>query len=76
MRQGHVPSFIGAFAEAEIVGACGRLEDPNAPVWDRTYVTNVEAFGAGTIAYDPETGASCRTSRFRRPEGTVSRRSH
>jgi predicted DNA-binding protein with PD1-like motif len=56
VRQGYIPSFIGAFAEAEIVGACEKLEDPNAPVWAKTYVTNVEAFGAGTIAHDPETG--------------------
>ncbi|MCP3820871.1 DNA-binding protein [Streptomyces sp. A3M-1-3] len=56
IRQGYVPSFIGAFAEAEIVGACEKLKDPNAPVWAKTYVTNVEAFGAGTLAHDPETG--------------------
>ncbi|KNB53508.1 PPC domain-containing DNA-binding protein [Streptomyces caatingaensis] len=57
VRQGYIPSFIGAFAEAEIVGACERLENPDAPVWSKTYVTNVEAFGAGTLAHDPESGA-------------------
>ncbi|MGW0731808.1 PPC domain-containing DNA-binding protein [Streptomyces sp. NPDC002851] len=56
VRQGYIPSFIGAFAEAEIVGACGKLDDPDAPVWDKTYITNVEAFGAGTLAHDPDTG--------------------
>ncbi|MGW0537659.1 PPC domain-containing DNA-binding protein [Streptomyces sp. NPDC003032] len=56
IRQGYVPSFIGAFAEAEIVGACEKLDDPDAPVWAKTFVTNVEAFGAGTLAHDPETG--------------------
>ncbi|MVO90753.1 DUF296 domain-containing protein [Streptomyces sp. p1417] len=56
VRQGYIPSFIGAFAEVDIVGACEKLEDPDAPVWAKTYVTNVEAFGAGTIAHDPETG--------------------
>ncbi|WP_232839121.1 PCC domain-containing protein [Streptomyces triticisoli] len=25
VRQGYIPSFIGAFAEAEIVGACEKL---------------------------------------------------
>ncbi|MEV4436786.1 PPC domain-containing DNA-binding protein [Streptomyces sp. NPDC049585] len=57
VRQGYIPSFIGAFAEAEIVGACEKLENPDAPVWSMTYVTNVEAFGAGTLAHDPESGA-------------------
>src|SRR4051812_45786946 len=44
--------FIAAFAEVEIVGACARLEDPDAPVWSTVHLTNVEAVGAGTIAYD------------------------
>ncbi|MCD9141458.1 PPC domain-containing DNA-binding protein [Streptomyces albireticuli] len=57
VRQGYIPSFIGAFAEAEIVGACEKLENPDAPVWSKTYVTNVEVFGAGTLAHDPQTGA-------------------
>ncbi|MGW7459038.1 PPC domain-containing DNA-binding protein [Streptomyces sp. NPDC054797] len=56
VQQGYIPSFIGAFAEADIVGACEKLENPDAPVWSRTHVRNVEAFGAGTLAYDPETG--------------------
>lgn len=56
VRQAYIPSFIGAFAEAEIVGACEKLADPDAPVWVKTYVTNVEAFGAGTFAHAPPTG--------------------
>ncbi|MFI0998298.1 hypothetical protein ACIP10_06300 [Streptomyces galbus] len=28
----------------------------DAPVWAKTYVTNAEAFGAGTLAHDPATG--------------------
>ncbi|MFC4611249.1 PPC domain-containing DNA-binding protein [Streptomyces maoxianensis] len=56
IRQGYLPMFIGAFAEAELVGTCDKLEDPDAPVWAKTHVTNVEAFGAGTLAHDPETG--------------------
>ena len=46
--------FLAAFAEAAIVGACDKLEDPDARVWSRVHLTNVEAFGCGTIAYDPE----------------------
>ncbi|WP_438827977.1 DUF296 domain-containing protein [Streptomyces tropicalis] len=33
IRQGYIPSFIGAFAEAEIVDAYEKLADPDAPVW-------------------------------------------
>ncbi|MFI0908943.1 PPC domain-containing DNA-binding protein [Streptomyces abikoensis] len=58
VRQGYIPSFIGAFAEAEIVGACEKLENPDAPVWSKMYVTNVEVFGAGTLAHDLERGAT------------------
>ncbi|GAA1033328.1 hypothetical protein GCM10009557_34730 [Virgisporangium ochraceum] len=54
IRQGYVPMFLAAFAEVEIVGACARLENPNAPVWDKVHLTNVEALGGGTIAYDAE----------------------
>jgi predicted DNA-binding protein with PD1-like motif len=55
VRCGYVPMFLAAFAEAEIVGACEKLADPNAPVWSKVHLENVEAFGGGTIAYDPET---------------------
>jgi predicted DNA-binding protein with PD1-like motif len=54
VRQGYIPMFLAAFAEAAIVGACDKLEDPDAPVWSRVHLTNVEAFGCGTLAYDPE----------------------
>ncbi|MEU6815848.1 DUF296 domain-containing protein [Streptomyces sp. NPDC046860] len=54
--QGYVPLFIGAFVEDEIVGACEKLADLDAPVWAKTSVTNVEAFGAGTLAHDPANG--------------------
>jgi hypothetical protein len=47
-----------AFAEAEIVGACEKLAEPDTPVWAKTYVTNVEAFGAGPLAHDPATGGT------------------
>ncbi|WP_338673902.1 PPC domain-containing DNA-binding protein [Streptomyces sp. SCSIO 30461] len=69
IRQGYIPSFIGAFAEAEIVGACEKLADPAAPVWAKTYVTNVEALGAGTLARDPAT-VEC----LRLPQSPVGRR--
>lgn len=53
VRHGYIPMFLAAFAEAEIVGACDKLADPNAPVWSKVHLENVEAFGGGTIAYDP-----------------------
>ncbi|MEV5835539.1 DUF296 domain-containing protein [Nocardia sp. NPDC052112] len=55
LRQGFIPSFIAGFSEIDIVGTCDRLNDPQAPVWSRVHLTNVEAFGGGTLAYDPET---------------------
>ncbi|WP_425833621.1 PPC domain-containing DNA-binding protein [Streptomyces fractus] len=55
VRHGYVPMFIAAFAEAEIVGACEKLEDPEAPVWSKVHVERVEAMGCGTLAYDAET---------------------
>ncbi|MEU9505270.1 DUF296 domain-containing protein [Micromonospora sp. NPDC048170] len=52
IRHGYIPVFIAGFGTVEIVGTCQRLDDPQAPVWDRVHLTNVEAFGGGTIAYD------------------------
>ncbi len=52
VRQGYIPMFIAGFAEAAIVGTCGPLDDPLAPVWSSVLLTNVEALGGGTIAYD------------------------
>lgn len=56
VRQGYIPSFIAGFSEAEVVGTCEKLADPLAPVWSKVHLTNVEAFGGGTLAYDPNTG--------------------
>jgi predicted DNA-binding protein with PD1-like motif len=56
IRHGYIPMFIAGFAEAEIVGACGKLADPHAPVWSRVHLTGVEAVGCGTLAHDPGTG--------------------
>lgn len=56
VRWGYIPMFVAAFAEADIVGTCDKLEDPAVPVWSKVHVTNAEALGAGTIAYDEKTG--------------------
>lgn len=53
VRQGYIPGFIAGFSEVQIVGTCDKLDDPNAPVWTRVHLTNVEALGGGTLAYDP-----------------------
>ncbi|AYF30436.1 DUF296 domain-containing protein [Micromonospora tulbaghiae] len=52
IRHGYIPVFIAGFSTVEIVGTCQRLDNPQAPVWDRVHLSNVEAFGGGTIAYD------------------------
>lgn len=52
VRQGYVPAFIAGFSDVQIVGTCERLDDPNAPVWTKVHLTNAEAFGGGTLAYD------------------------
>ncbi|WP_249643759.1 PPC domain-containing DNA-binding protein [Nocardia sputi] len=56
IRQGYIPSFIAGFSEVDLVGTCDRLDDPAAPVWSKVHLRNVEAFGGGTLAYDPDTG--------------------
>ena len=55
VRQGYIPMFIAAFAEAEIVGTCEKPADPGAPVWSKVHLTNVEALGCGTLGREPET---------------------
>ena len=54
IRQGYIPVFIAGFSEARIVGTCDKLDDPGAPVWSSVHVTNIEALGGGTLAYDPD----------------------
>jgi predicted DNA-binding protein with PD1-like motif len=54
VRQGYIPSFIAGFAEVEIVGACEKLENPDAPVWSSVHLEQVEAFGAGTFTHDAD----------------------
>jgi predicted DNA-binding protein with PD1-like motif len=54
IRHGYVPMFLAGFAEAEIVGACEKLDNPDAPVWSKVHLTGVEALGCGTLAYDAD----------------------
>jgi predicted DNA-binding protein with PD1-like motif len=56
VRQGYIPSFIAGFSTVDIVGTCEKLDDPAAPVWTKVHLTNIEAFGGGTLAYDTDTG--------------------
>jgi len=52
IRQGFVPVFLAGFAAVEVVGTCAKVDDPRAPVTTGVHLTNVEALGGGTIAYD------------------------
>ncbi|MBN1173213.1 MAG: DUF296 domain-containing protein [Micromonosporaceae bacterium] len=55
IRQGYLPMFIAGFRCVDIVGACDRVDDPEAPIWSKVHLRNVEAVGAGTLAWDPDT---------------------
>jgi predicted DNA-binding protein with PD1-like motif len=55
IRQGYIPMFIAGLSTADIVGTCERLKDPAAPVWSKVQLSNVEALGGGTLAYDEAT---------------------
>ncbi|MEU8263157.1 DUF296 domain-containing protein [Micromonospora sp. NPDC048999] len=52
IKQGYIPMFIAGLSTAKIVGTCQRLDNPDAPVWTHVDLTNVEALGGGTIAWD------------------------
>jgi predicted DNA-binding protein with PD1-like motif len=56
IRYGYIPMFLAAFAEADVVGTCDKLDDPAAPVWSKVHLANAEALGCGTIAYDDQAG--------------------
>ncbi|GCE15323.1 PPC domain-containing DNA-binding protein [Tengunoibacter tsumagoiensis] len=56
VKQGYIPFFIAGMSEVELVGTCEKVEDKNAPIWSKVYLENVEAVGAGTIAFDEEAG--------------------
>lgn len=52
IRAGYIPMFIAGFATADLVGTCQRLDDPAAPVWSVVQLSNIEAIGSGTLAWD------------------------
>lgn len=52
VKQGYIPMFIAGFKEAEIAGTCEKIDDPDAPVWSKVHVENVEVIGAGTLTYN------------------------
>ena len=54
IRSGYIPTFLGAYRNVRLVGACGPLENPEAPVWDEVVVETVEMIGTGTLAWDQE----------------------
>jgi len=63
VRQGYIPVFLAGFAEADIVGTCEKLDNPQAPVWSKVHVSNVEALGCGTITRKASASAeSCPIS--------------
>ncbi|MFE6977165.1 PPC domain-containing DNA-binding protein [Streptomyces sp. NPDC057682] len=55
IRQAIIPMFLGGFRQVGLVGADGPLQDPEAPVWEETVLETVEAVGAGTLAWSPDT---------------------
>jgi len=55
VRQGYIPMFIAGMRDVELVGSCGKLDNPDAPVWTKVHLENAEAFGGGTLAYDSDT---------------------
>ena len=55
IKQGYIPMFIAGLSTAQIVGTCQRLDNPDAPVWSHVDLTNIEALGGGTIAWDDTT---------------------
>jgi len=56
VRQGFIPSFIAGLRDVTLVGTCEKLDNPDAPVWTSVHLANAEAFGGGTLAYDPIEG--------------------
>lgn len=47
--------FIAGMRDVELVGSCEKLNNPEAPVWTKVHLETAEAFGGGTLAYDPDT---------------------
>lgn len=54
VRQGYIPLFLAGLSEAELAGTCEKPEDAAAPVWSAVHLTNLEAVGAGSLAWDEE----------------------
>jgi predicted DNA-binding protein with PD1-like motif len=56
IRQGYIPTFIAGFSIVDLVGTCERLENPQAPVWSKVQLSNIEAVGGGTLAWNEARG--------------------
>jgi predicted DNA-binding protein with PD1-like motif len=54
IRSGYIPTFVGGFRSARLVGSCEPLADPDAPLWEEVTVETLEALGGGTLAWDVE----------------------
>lgn len=54
IQSGYIPSFVGGFRTARLVGDCKPLENPDAPLWEDVQVEHLEALGGGTLAWDTE----------------------
>ena len=52
VKQAFIPMFIAGFSEAEMVGTCDKVENPQAPIWSKVYLEYVDVVGSGTISYD------------------------
>ncbi|MFE4829875.1 PPC domain-containing DNA-binding protein [Streptomyces sp. NPDC056672] len=56
VRAGHIPTFVGGFRSAQLVGSCGPLKHPEQPLWEKIEVKALEVLGSGTLAWDAEEG--------------------
>ncbi|MFF7644111.1 PCC domain-containing protein [Streptomyces canus] len=54
IQSGYIPSFVGGFRAARLVGDCKPLENPDAPLWEHVEVEHLEALGGGTLAWNAE----------------------
>ncbi|MYT82369.1 Predicted DNA-binding protein with PD1-like DNA-binding motif [Streptomyces sp. MnatMP-M77] len=52
IRSGIIPTFVGGFSSARLVGSCEPLADPAEPLWDDITIETLEALGGGTLAWD------------------------
>lgn len=79
VRQGYIPFFIAGMSEVELVGTCEKIEDKQAPIWSKVYLENVEVVGAGTLAFDEESGQispHIHVSIGQKTDSALSRMSH